>query len=82
MESTASSVDYRRGILSELSSILEAAVDDKRLARNPMQLHPAEGEEDPYRRRALSVAEEMQRHVEAFSPVEVGLPWGKPDAEG
>ncbi|MFD9284860.1 hypothetical protein ACFWD7_47920 [Streptomyces mirabilis] len=33
---TASSVDYQRGILSELSSILEAAVDDKRLARNPM----------------------------------------------
>ncbi|MEV0280135.1 hypothetical protein AB0I22_27600 [Streptomyces sp. NPDC050610] len=34
---TVSSVDYRRGILSELSSILEAAVDDKRPARNPMR---------------------------------------------
>ncbi|MFI8306998.1 tyrosine-type recombinase/integrase [Streptomyces sp. NPDC085927] len=37
LETTVSSVDYRRGILSELSSILEAAVDDKRLARNPMR---------------------------------------------
>ncbi|MFI0715816.1 hypothetical protein ACH4SK_35415 [Streptomyces inhibens] len=36
LESTVSSVDYRRGILSELSSILEVAVDAKRLARNPM----------------------------------------------
>ncbi|WP_409473369.1 site-specific integrase [Streptomyces sp. HC307] len=36
LEATVSSVDYRRGILSELSSILEAAVDDNRLARNPM----------------------------------------------
>ncbi|WP_251019777.1 tyrosine-type recombinase/integrase [Streptomyces sp. ISL-11] len=36
MEATVSSVDYQRGILSELSSILQAAVDDKRLARNPM----------------------------------------------
>ncbi|MFJ7422150.1 tyrosine-type recombinase/integrase [Streptomyces uncialis] len=36
LEETVSSVDYQRGILSELSSILEAAVDDKRLARNPM----------------------------------------------
>ncbi|MEU6176949.1 hypothetical protein [Streptomyces coeruleorubidus] len=31
LESTVSSVDYQRGILSELSSILEGAVDDKRL---------------------------------------------------
>ena len=37
LETTVSSVDYRRGILSELSSILEAVVDDKRLARNPMR---------------------------------------------
>ncbi|MFE7545829.1 hypothetical protein [Streptomyces platensis] len=36
LEASVSSVDYRRGIRSELSSILEAAVDDKRLARNPM----------------------------------------------
>ncbi|MGW7574478.1 tyrosine-type recombinase/integrase [Streptomyces sp. NPDC054765] len=36
MEATVSSVGYLRGILSELSSILEAAVDDKRLSRNPM----------------------------------------------
>ncbi|MFJ5953644.1 phage integrase central domain-containing protein [Streptomyces noursei] len=37
LEATVASVDSRRGILSELSSILEAAVDDKRLARNPMR---------------------------------------------
>ncbi len=37
MEGAVPSVDYRRGILSELSSILEAAVDDKRLAANPMR---------------------------------------------
>ncbi|MFD0209229.1 tyrosine-type recombinase/integrase [Streptomyces hirsutus] len=37
LEAAVSSVDYRRGILSELSSVLEAAVDDKRLARNPMR---------------------------------------------
>ncbi|MGP8303698.1 hypothetical protein ACTPOK_38480 [Streptomyces inhibens] len=37
LEATVPSVDYRRGILSELSSILEAAVDDKQLARNPMR---------------------------------------------
>lgn len=36
LESTVVSVDYLRGILSELSGILETAVDDKRLARNPM----------------------------------------------
>ncbi|WP_234430669.1 N-terminal phage integrase SAM-like domain-containing protein [Streptomyces sp. NRRL F-4489] len=36
LEDTVASVGYRRGILSELSSVLEAAVDDKRLARNPM----------------------------------------------
>lgn len=37
LESTVSSVDHQRGVLSELSSILEAAVDDKRLARNPIE---------------------------------------------
>ncbi|MET8563847.1 transposase [Streptomyces flaveolus] len=29
-----------------------------------------------------SVAEELKRHVEAFPPVEVELPWGKPEADG
>ncbi|MGZ0234123.1 tyrosine-type recombinase/integrase [Streptomyces sp. CPS1] len=158
LEATVSSVDYRRGILSELSSIVEAAVDDKRLARNPMHaksvrwpkapqerreawpleralrvrdaisprnriavvvglgcglrrgvrvepgghrlrarcppctppdpgdqgkavLRPAEGSQDPYRRHAPSVAEELKRHVEAFPPVEVELPWGKPEGQ-
>ncbi|AKA08427.1 hypothetical protein SAZ_03860 [Streptomyces noursei ZPM] len=37
LEATVASVDSRRGILSELSSVLEAAVDDKRLAGNPMR---------------------------------------------
>ncbi|WP_381801695.1 tyrosine-type recombinase/integrase [Streptomyces niveus] len=29
-----------------------------------------------------SVAEELKRHVEAFPPVEVELPWGKPEGRG
>ncbi|MFE2968316.1 hypothetical protein ACFXKC_32480 [Streptomyces sp. NPDC059340] len=29
-----------------------------------------------------SVAEELKRHVEAFPPVKVELPWGRPEAEG
>jgi integrase len=161
LESTVSSVDYQRGILSELSSILEAAVDDKRLAGNPMHAKsvrwPKASQErrdawplatamrvrDVINRRnriavglglgcglrqgevfglspedvdyvrgvihvrrqvqaikgrlyfALpkgkktrvvdmpsSVAAELKRHVEAFPPVKVELPWGKPDAEG
>ncbi|MEU1144517.1 hypothetical protein ACFYO9_11525 [Streptomyces sp. NPDC005863] len=36
LESTVSSTDHLRGILSELSSLLAAAVEDKRLASNPM----------------------------------------------
>ncbi|MGW4840397.1 hypothetical protein [Streptomyces globisporus] len=28
-----------------------------------------------------SVAEELKRHIEAFPPVEVELPWGKPETE-
>jgi hypothetical protein len=43
LESTVSSVDYQRGILSELSSILEAAVDDKRLAGTPCMRSPCGG---------------------------------------
>ncbi|UKY48504.1 tyrosine-type recombinase/integrase [Streptomyces inhibens] len=160
LEATVSSVDYRRGILSELSSILEAAVDDKRLARNPMHaksvrwpkasrerreawsldtalrvrdvisprhrvavvlglgcglrqgevfgLSPADID---YARGVLrvrrqvqsiggrlyfalpkgaktrtvdmppSVAQELKRHVKAFPPVEVELPWERPGAD-
>ncbi|MDT9693580.1 site-specific integrase [Streptomyces sp. P9(2023)] len=160
LESTVSSVDYQRGILSELSSILEAAVDDKRLARNPMHAKSVRWPKSPRERRdawpmgtalrvrdainprnriavvvglgcglrqgevfglspedidyergmlhvrrqvqaihgrlyfALpkgkkirtvdlppSVAEELKRHIEAFPPVEVELPWGKPEGE-
>ncbi|WP_455568740.1 tyrosine-type recombinase/integrase [Streptomyces laurentii] len=160
LESTVSSVDYQRGILSELSSILEAAVDDKRLARNPMHAKSVRWPKSPRERRdawpmatalrvrdainkrnriavvvglgcglrqgevfglspegidhgrgllhvrrqvqaihgrlyfALpkgkkirtvdlppSVAEELKRHIEAFPPVGVELPWGKPERE-
>ncbi|MFJ8886604.1 tyrosine-type recombinase/integrase [Streptomyces sp. NPDC102402] len=153
-------MDYQRGILSELSSILEAAVDDKRLARNPMRAKSVRWPKSPRERRdawpiatalrvrdainprnriavvvglgcglrqgevfglspedidyergalhvrrqvqaihgrlylalpkgkkvrtvdmPLSVAEELKRHIEAFPPVEVELPWGKPEGE-
>jgi integrase len=161
LESTVSSVDYQRGILSELSSILEAAVDDKRLARNPMHAKSVRWPKAPQERREAwlletalrvrdainprnritvvlglgcglrqgevfglspedidyargvlhvrrqvqaikgrlyftlpkgkktrvvdmpsSVAEELKRHVEVFPPVEVELPWGKPEGRG
>ncbi|MFP8887713.1 tyrosine-type recombinase/integrase [Streptomyces mangrovi] len=157
LEESVSSVDYRRGILSELSGILEAAVDDRRLARNPMhaksvrwpkasrerreawsletalrvrdvisprhriavvlglgcglrqgEVFGLSPEDIDYARGALhirrqvqtvngrlffalpkgaktrtvdmpgSVAEELKRHIEAFPPVEVELPWGRP----
>ncbi len=51
LESTVSSVDYQRGILSELSSILEAAVGDKRLARNPVHAKSARWPKSPRERR-------------------------------
>ncbi|MEU9059053.1 tyrosine-type recombinase/integrase [Streptomyces sp. NPDC048430] len=160
LESTVLSVDYQRGILSELSSILEAAVDDKRLVRNPMHAKSVRWPKSPRERRdawsmatalrvrdainewnriavvvglgcglrqgevfglspedvdyergilhvrrqvqaihgrlyfALpkgkkiravdlppSVAEELKRHIKRFPPVEVELPWGKPEGE-
>lgn len=160
LQSTVSSVDYQRGILSELSSILEAAVDDKRLARNPMHAKSVRWPKAPQERRdawrletalrvrdvisprnriavvvglgcglrqgevfglspedidyargvlhvrrqiqvirgrlyfalpkgkktrtvdmPTSVTEELKRHVEAFPPVEVELPWGKPEGQ-
>ncbi|MFE1895069.1 tyrosine-type recombinase/integrase [Streptomyces yangpuensis] len=49
--STVSSIDYQRGILSELSSILEAAVDDKRLVRNPMHAKSVRWPKSPRERR-------------------------------
>ncbi len=161
LEASVSSVDYRRGILSELSSILEAAVDDKRLARNPMDAKSVWWPKAPQERREAwlletalrvrdaisprnriavviglgcglrqgevfglspedidyargvvhvrrqiqairgrlyfalpkgaktrtvdmppSVAEELKRHVDAFPPVEVELPWGKLEGQG
>ncbi|GHE54887.1 tyrosine-type recombinase/integrase [Streptomyces capitiformicae] len=160
LETAVSSVDYRRGILSELSSILEAAVDDKQLARNPMHAKSVRWPKAPKERREAwpleralrvrdgissrhriavvvglgyglrqaevfalspedidyargvlhvrrrvqtikgrlhfalpkgvktrivdmpsSVADELKRHVEAFPPVEVELPWGTPEAD-
>ncbi|MFI6808278.1 tyrosine-type recombinase/integrase [Streptomyces luteogriseus] len=160
LEATVYSVDYRRSILSELSSILEAAVDDKRLARNPMHAKSVRWPKAPKDRREAwpletalrvrdgisprhriavvvglgcglrqgevfglspedidyargvlhvrrqvqaikgrlyfalpkgaksrtvdmpsSVADELKRHVEAFPPVEVELPWGRPEAD-
>jgi hypothetical protein len=49
LESTVSSVDYQRGILSELSSIL--AVDDKRLAGNRMHAKSVRWPKAPQERR-------------------------------
>ena len=37
LQTMVSSIDYRRSILGELSGILETAVDDRRIARNPMR---------------------------------------------
>ncbi|MCT9005733.1 tyrosine-type recombinase/integrase [Streptomyces rhizosphaerihabitans] len=51
MESTVSSVDHQRGILSGLSSILEAAVDDKRLAGDPMHAKSVRWPKAPQERR-------------------------------
>ena len=36
-DGTIASPDYRRGVLGELSAILETAVDDRRITRNPMR---------------------------------------------
>ncbi|MEU9154200.1 tyrosine-type recombinase/integrase [Streptomyces sp. NPDC048417] len=160
LEEAVSSVDYRRGILSELSSILEAAVDDRRLPRSPMHAKSVRWPKAPKERREAwsweralrvrdvvsprhrisvvlglgcgvrqgevfglspedidyargvlhvrrqvqaikgrlyfalpkgtktrsvdmpsSVAASLKRHVEEFPPVEVELPWGKPEAD-
>ncbi|MFD3923486.1 hypothetical protein [Streptomyces sp. NPDC058595] len=65
LESTVSSVDYQRGILSELSSILEASVDDKRLARNPMRAKSVRWPKAPQVRRdawRLETALRVRRH--------------------
>ncbi|KYG52508.1 hypothetical protein AWI43_25150 [Streptomyces sp. WAC04657] len=51
LESTVSSVGCQRGILSGLSSVLEAAVDDRRLARNPMHARSVRWPESPQERR-------------------------------
>ncbi|WP_405818463.1 hypothetical protein OG705_04200 [Streptomyces sp. NBC_00838] len=81
MESTVSSVDYQRGILSELSSILEAAVDDKRLARNPMHAKSVRWPKAPQERRDAWRLETALRVRDVISPrnriaVVVGLGCG------
>jgi hypothetical protein len=95
LEESVFSADYRRGILSELSSILEAAVDDKRLARTPMRAKSVRWPKSPKEprgawplERALLVRdvinprhrEELKRHVASFPPVEVELPGERPEA--
>lgn len=68
LEATVSSVDYRRGILSELSSILEAAVDDKRLARNPMHAKSVRWPKTSRERREAWPLETALRVRDAISP--------------
>jgi hypothetical protein len=47
-----------------------------------MESHPEGVTGTPTGPGPSSVAAELKRHVEAFPPVKVELPWGKPDAEG
>ncbi|AGP60266.1 hypothetical protein M271_44490 [Streptomyces rapamycinicus NRRL 5491] len=68
LEATVSSVDYRRGILSELSSILEAAVDDKRLARHPMHAKSVRWPKATRERREAWSLETALRVRDAISP--------------
>lgn len=80
LESTVSSVDYQRGILSELSSILEAAVDDKRLPRNPMHAKSVRWPKAPQERRDAWRLETALRVRDLISPrnriAVVGLGFG------
>lgn len=68
LDDTVTSVDYRRGILSELSSILEAAVDDKRLASNPMRAKSVRWPKAPKERREAWLLERAIRVRDAISP--------------
>ncbi|MGW8970118.1 tyrosine-type recombinase/integrase [Streptomyces platensis] len=68
LEASVSSVDYRRGIRSELSSILEAAVDDKRLARNPMDAKSVRWPKAPQERCEAWLLETALRVRDAISP--------------
>ncbi|WP_376772642.1 tyrosine-type recombinase/integrase [Streptomyces zagrosensis] len=68
LEVTVSSVDYRRGILSELSSILEAAFDDKRLARNPMRAKSVRWPKASQERREAWLLATAVRVREVISP--------------
>ncbi|MCZ4103168.1 MULTISPECIES: tyrosine-type recombinase/integrase [Streptomyces] len=67
LEATVASVDYRRGILSELSSVLEAAVDDKRLARNPMHAKSVRWPKAPRERREVWSLETARRVRDGIS---------------
>ncbi|MFB6437186.1 hypothetical protein ACFCVY_10435 [Streptomyces sp. NPDC056411] len=68
LEATVSAVDHRRSILSELSSILERAVDDKRLARNPMDAKSVRWPTAPQERRDAGLLETALRVRDAISP--------------
>ncbi|WP_275466877.1 tyrosine-type recombinase/integrase [Streptomyces noursei] len=68
LEATVASVDSRRGILSELSSILEAAVDDKRLARNPMRSKSVRWPKASQERRVAWPLETALRVRDVISP--------------
>lgn len=65
---SALSVEYQRGILSELSSILEAAVDDKRLARNPMHAKSVRWPKEPQERRDAWSLDTALRVRDAINP--------------
>ncbi|UYB45121.1 hypothetical protein SLV14_007061 [Streptomyces sp. Je 1-4] len=68
MEATVSSVGYLRGILSELSSILEAAVDDKRLSRNSMHAKSVRWRKASRERREAWMLETALRVRDVISP--------------
>ncbi|GGX49570.1 tyrosine-type recombinase/integrase [Streptomyces noursei] len=68
LEATVASVDYQRGILSQLSSILEAAVDDKRLAGNPMCAKSVKWPKAPRERREAWSLERALRVRDVISP--------------
>ncbi|MFF3846447.1 tyrosine-type recombinase/integrase [Streptomyces sp. NPDC002328] len=66
--STVSSVDYQRGILSAVSSIIEAAVDDKRIASNPMHAKSVRWPKAPQERREAWSLETALRVLDVINP--------------
>ncbi|GAA2657551.1 hypothetical protein [Streptomyces lunalinharesii] len=68
LEAAVVSVDYRRGILSELSSLLGAAVDDKRLVSNPMYAKSVKWPKASQERREAWPSETAVRVRDVISP--------------